>query len=56
LYALKTIDKEKISQEASLEVLRREITIHMNMVHSNIIRLYDYIEDEGKVHLILEFA
>ena len=56
LYALKTIDKNKISEEASIEVLKREISIHMNMKHENIIRLYDFVEEEEKVHLILEFA
>ena len=56
LFALKVINKEQITEEAGLEIIKREIEIHMNLDHENIIRLYEFLEDEESVYLILEYA
>ena len=56
LFALKIMNKEKIGEEAGLEVIKREIEIHQNLDHENVIRLYEFLEDEENVYLILEYA
>jgi serine/threonine protein kinase len=56
LYAIKTINKEFIRKHSSLSVLLREITIHKNLRHPNIIQLIKYFEDPEKVQIVLEYA
>lgn len=56
LFALKVLNKEQITEEAGLEIIKREIEIHQNLDHDNIIRLYEFLEDEESVYLILEYA
>lgn len=53
---MKKIEKSKIFLTSSLECMKREITIHRELNHPNIIKLYHYFEDEEYVYLILEKA
>lgn len=56
-FAVKQMDKLKILDTgAKFDVVRREIDIHMRLVHPNIIRLYDYHEDQSSFYLILDYA
>lgn len=50
LLALKAVDtKNTAGTEA-------ELTIHGMLVHKNIVRLYDYYEDEDKTCMMLEYC
>ena len=56
LYAVKIINKEFIKKISSINVLLREVTIHKNLKHPNIIQLVKYFEDNEKVYIVLEYA
>ena len=56
LYAIKIIDKEFIKQHSSINILLREITIHKNLKHPNVIQLIKHFEDSEKVFIVLEYA
>lgn len=56
LYAMKVINKKSLEQEAGLEVIMREITVHKELNHPNIIKLYDNFEDAEMIYLMLEYA
>ena len=51
--ACKTIDKRQIS---NLERFADEITILKNLDHPNVIKLFEYFEDEKRVYLITELC
>ncbi|GAX80680.1 hypothetical protein CEUSTIGMA_g8115.t1 [Chlamydomonas eustigma] len=53
--ALKLYRKKKLSTLNRYQV-EREIRIHINMEHENIIRLYAAFEDEKNVYMVQEFA
>ena len=38
----------------NLDVIRREIQIHIRLIHDNIIRLFSYHEDENSFYLIFD--
>ncbi|KAN0063518.1 spindle assembly checkpoint kinase [Thecaphora frezii] len=56
IVALKCLYKKELVDNKVEKQLRREIEIQMNLRHPNIIRLYGYFHDEGRVFLMLEFA
>ena len=56
LYAIKIINKEFIKKHSSITVLIREITVHKNLKHPNVIQLIKYFEDTEKVFIVLEYA
>ena len=53
-FILKEIKKNKIKQY-DIDIYR-EINIHYNLKHKNVITLYDYYEDINSIYLILEYA
>ena len=55
-YALKIIRKDQINSQTPIEIFLREISIHKSLVHPNIARLYDHLEDRQKIYLILEYV
>ena len=55
-YALKIIKKSILSVRLPIEALFREISLHKSLVHENIIRLYDQLEDSSHIYLVLEYA
>lgn len=55
-YALKIIRKDQINFQTPIEIFLREISIHKSLVHPNISRLYDHLEDKQKIYLILEYV
>ena len=56
LYAVKIIQKEFIQKHSSVSVLLREIEIHRNLRHENIVQMIKCFEDDEKVFIVLEYA
>ena len=55
-YAIKHVKKQSIIESgASLEIMDREIKIHLTLVHPNIVRLLTYHEDKDNYSLIMEY-
>lgn len=54
--ALKVLHKSELQQGKVEKQVRREIEIHSNLRHPNIIRFYGHFHDSKRVFLILEFA
>lgn len=54
--ALKVLYKSYIKSERVEGQVRRELDIHLNVRHINIIRLYTWFQDETRVFLVLEVA
>ncbi|KAM0675514.1 hypothetical protein GVAV_000880 [Gurleya vavrai] len=53
--ALKILNKSVITQNYTKQ-LRRELEIHSNLKHPNILRMYGYFHDKNRIYIILEFA
>ncbi|WFD41475.1 non-specific serine/threonine protein kinase [Malassezia psittaci] len=54
--ALKCVyKKELIENKVDLQ-LRREIEIQMNLRHPNVLRMFGYFHDHGRIFMMLEFA
>lgn len=54
--AVKKIDKRSIANKKIKATLMREVDIHKNLNHENIIRLYSSFEDSEYLYLVLEYA
>ena len=54
--ALKVLHKSELQQGKVEKQVRREIEIHSNLRHPNILRFYGHFHDTKRVFLILEFA
>ena len=54
--AVKIIQKEFIQKHSSVSVLLREIQIHKNLKHENIVQMINCFEDEEKVYIVLEYV
>lgn len=39
-----------------MELIKREIKLHKQLIHPNIIRLYDYFKVKGNIFLLMEWA
>ncbi|VDK47316.1 unnamed protein product [Anisakis simplex] len=50
------IKKSQIVEHKMERQLRREIEIHSRLRHHNIIRFYNYFDDENHIYMILEYA
>lgn len=55
-YALKVVNKAQFQRENSLQVMKREILLHRELDHPNIIKLHGHLEDTENVYLVLELA
>ena len=56
-YAVKTLNKEHLSNKGgSIETVYKEITLHSQLKHPNIIELYAYYEDKVNIYLIMQNA
>jgi len=53
---VKILEKEKITEEADVERVSREIHILKMIRHPNIIQLYEIIETPKQLYLIMEYA
>lgn len=54
--AMKSIDKQGITNSHIYKALVNEVSIHKRVVHSNIIRLLSHAEDSKKLYIIMECA
>ena len=56
-YALKVINKRKLMQTyGNCDLIHNEIEIHSKLNHRNIIRLYNVLETEEEINILLEYA
>jgi serine/threonine protein kinase len=56
-FAMKQMDKTRIqSVGIKPEVIYREISIHMSLIHDHIARLFSYHEDNKAFYLIIEYV
>ena len=56
-YALKVINKRKLLQTyGNCELIYNEIEIHSKLNHPNIIRLYNTLETDEEISILLEYA
>lgn len=56
VFAMKAIPRQKVLENQMVPYLLREVRTHLKLRHPNIIRLHYYFEDEGHIHLLLEYA
>ena len=57
LFALKVIDKRKLLMSyGKLDIIYNEINIHSKLEHENIIKLYNFNEDNENINIIMEYA
>ncbi|KAK0039185.1 serine/threonine protein kinase [Biomphalaria pfeifferi] len=54
--ALKIIPIKEIQSAETVRQIRREIEIHSNLKHDNILRMYGHFYDRDSIYLILEYA
>lgn len=54
--ALKSVDEEYLHEHHLWHVMRREIEIQMSLKHTNIVPLYGYFHDGGRIWLMQELA
>ena len=56
-YALKVINKHKVIQSyGNCDLIHNEIDIHSKLNHPNIIKLYNVLETEEEINILLEYA
>lgn len=56
LVAVKVLEKSRIKDETDVERVIREIKILKQIDHPNFVKLYEIIENEDRIYLIMEYA
>jgi aurora kinase len=54
--ALKIISKAQAITQKEEMLIRRELEVHQNLAHKNILKLLSWFHDEKSIYLVLEFA
>lgn len=54
--ALKIISKSQCTSQEEERLIRRELEVHQNLAHKNILKLLSWFHDEQKIYLVLEYA
>jgi 5'-AMP-activated protein kinase catalytic alpha subunit len=54
--AVKVLEKTKIKDKKDVERISREIKILKQTHHPNVVQLYEIIETEKDLYLVMEFA
>jgi 5'-AMP-activated protein kinase catalytic alpha subunit len=54
--AVKVLEKTKIKDKKDVERISREIKILKKTHHPNVVQLYEIIETEKDLYLVMEFA
>ena len=52
----KRLIKDKLITKRQIEAARNECMIHSQLAHENVIKLYEYSEDDNEISLIMEYA
>lgn len=55
-YAVKIIEKEQLIREHMEEQLKREISIMKMLDHPNVVKLYDVLQTQNNIYLVLELV
>lgn len=53
--AIKILDKSKIKDQSDFDWVCRELTISQTILHPHLVHLYDIIETDGYIFLIMEY-
>jgi 5'-AMP-activated protein kinase catalytic alpha subunit len=54
--AVKVLEKSKIKDKKDVERISREIKILKKLHHPNVVQIYEIIETEKDLYLVMEFA
>jgi len=54
--AIKILEKDKIKDHADLDRINREITILKKVRHPNVVQLFEMIENNDYLYLIMEYC
>ena len=54
--AIKILEKAKIQDQGDLKRITRELLILKKLQHKNLIQLYEIMETNSNLYLIMEFA
>ena len=54
--AVKVLEKSKIKDKKDIERISREIKILKQLHHPNVVQIYEIIETEKDLYLVMEFA
>ncbi|KAH9881621.1 hypothetical protein IAQ61_000348 [Plenodomus lingam] len=54
--ALKIISKAQCASASEEKLIRRELEIHQNLAHKNILKLVSWFHDDKSIYLVLEYA
>ena len=55
IYAIKIMKLNEMSDE-DLENIEKEVACHKTFRHENVVRLYDYFLQHGKIFMVMEFC
>jgi serine/threonine protein kinase len=55
-YAMKALNKRELAKRSQLKNLAQEIGTQKRIVHDNIIKVYDFMEDKTNIYIIMEYA
>jgi serine/threonine protein kinase len=53
--AVKVINKQKMSP-SELEKIYVEIEMHKRLLHTNIVRIYEVVENDDKIYIFMELC
>lgn len=56
LVAVKILEKNRITDQADVERVIREMKILKSIRHPNVIKLYEIIETKSNIYLMMEYA
>jgi len=54
--AIKVLEKSKIKEKKDVDRISREIKILKKVHHPNVVQLYEIIETDDDLYLVMEFA
>lgn len=56
-YAIKIMNKEEAKNNGtSIEVIKREIAVHIRITHPNIVKLHSYSEDKDNFYMVMDYV
>ncbi|KAF2004967.1 kinase-like protein [Amniculicola lignicola CBS 123094] len=54
--AIKILSKAQITNDEEEKFIRRELEVHQNLAHPNILRFLSWFHDDAQIYLVLEYA